>query len=88
MECSCKGCNSRHKFQVDKKFVETIVDGITCANEKKRDKYVLDHSNLELRDVSNWKVMPHNTKPHKKTSGSIFTVTSDANFGKLKPKCR
>ena len=61
-----------HKFEVDEKFIKCIPDGLQMGKGKTRDKYYLDIENPELRDVTNWRVVPHNSKPHKPNEKSDF----------------
>ena len=61
-----------HKFEVDEKFIKCIPDGLQMGKGKTRDKYYLDIENPELRDVTNWRVLPHNSKPHKPNEKSDF----------------
>jgi len=66
-------CAAGHKFEVEQKFVNFIPDGIKLKkNGKSRAKYALDFSRPELRDVSNWKVKSHNSKPHKEEGRLLY----------------
>ena len=72
MKCNEYGCKATHKFEVDEKFIKCIPDGLQMGKGKTRDKYYLDIENPELRDVTNWRVVPHNSKPHKPNEKSDF----------------
>ena len=69
MECVDRECPAKHKFAVDEKFVQMELGGLQNG-DKKRTKFFLDFANPELRDISNWTVKQHDSKPHGDSEGN------------------
>ena len=53
----CSGCRARHKFKVKDQFV-LLREGEEDGTSKRKQKYYLDFSDPELRNVNN---LEHNT---------------------------
>ena len=72
LECVEKDCYARHNFQVDPKYV---IECVSNKDGKIKSKFALDITNPDLRNVTNWSVKYHYSKPHKQNENvTMLTI--------------
>ena len=69
--CADKKCKTAQKIILDEQFVKCEVNGLKNG-DKFRNKFYIDNSDLELRNLKNWTVILHKTLPHSCTIKQTF----------------
>ena len=69
--CADKKCKTAQKIILDEQFVKCEVNGLKNG-DKFRNKFYIDNSDLELRNLKNWTVISHKTLPHSCTIKQTF----------------
>ena len=63
MICFDKKCKATHKFSLHENLVKIEKNAIK-NKDKFRDKFFIDFADMALRNLENWTVLEHNSKPH------------------------
>ena len=62
--CVDTSCKARHKGKVNPSLVTCIENFHVMKNGRTRHKYDVDRSNPAIRELKNWTMLPHTSKPH------------------------
>ena len=67
IRCCDRRCRSHHNLKMNPKF-------LLSRRDPGRTNYNIDYSNLELRNLENWVVIKHETRPHTEQCETDFSV--------------